>query len=206
MGDRQWRQGKVVRQKHQCFAGFGIAELDPPQLFGIGDPRPWTGQHNCLVADQASTAIDRMRVSSSVLDVCLGASDKERRYLSEDIEPFEIYISPIHDVKGAGLGSNQIERVDVVELAVGDVDERGDVAPQVQKRMQLDGGFALAKWRPREYGQAEVDGCRVEGVDGFVQFGKKCLRAVQVAGRCDQSVSQFGIDAPVPHFVGIRKG
>jgi len=121
-----------------------------------------------------------MRITPSVLDVRLGAGDKERRDLKEGIKSFEIHISPVHDVKSSRLQSDEVESIDVVKLAVGDVNERGDVASQVQQCMQFDGRFAFAEGRSGKYGQAEIDGCRVEGVDRFVQFGEKCLRTVKL--------------------------
>ena len=45
-----------------------------------------------------------------------------------------------------------------MHLAIGNADKRGDVAVQVQQRMQLEGRFILAELGPREQGEAEVDG------------------------------------------------
>ena len=43
-------------------------------------------------------------------------------------EALEVDVAAIHDVDGAGLGKQQIEDVHVVHLAVGDMDERWDIA------------------------------------------------------------------------------
>jgi hypothetical protein len=43
-----------------------------------------------------------------------------------------------------------------VQLAVADVNERGDRAAQVQQRVQLDGGLGRAKRRPVEQAQAPM--------------------------------------------------
>ena len=46
--------------------------------------------------------------------------------------------SPIHDVVRTGLGQQLIEDVDLVHLAVADVDEGRDAAAQVEQRVQVD--------------------------------------------------------------------
>ena len=93
------------------------------------------------------------------------------------VQPLEVEIAAIHHVEGAGLDEQHVEHVDVVQLAVGDVDEGGDAAAQVQQRVQLDGGLGRAKRRPREQGQAQIDGGGVERVDGFVQLDAEGLVA-----------------------------
>ena len=60
------------------------------------------------------------------------------------MQPLEVDIAAVHDVEGAGLGYQQVEHIDVVQFAVADVQERGTVAAQVQKRMQLDGSLMAA--------------------------------------------------------------
>jgi hypothetical protein len=48
------------------------------------------------------------------------------------MEPDEIDIAAIHHVDGARFREQQIERVDIVQLAVRDMDEARDVAAQIQ--------------------------------------------------------------------------
>ena len=38
------------------------------------------------------------------------------------VQAGEIHVSPIHDMDGTGLGEQHIERMDIVQLAVGYVD------------------------------------------------------------------------------------
>jgi hypothetical protein len=42
---------------------------------------------------------------------------------------FEIDIVAIHDIEGSGLWQQEIEDVDIVQLAVGDMDKSWDIAP-----------------------------------------------------------------------------
>ena len=80
----------------------------------------------------------------------------------------EIGETPIHDVKAAGFWYQDIEHIDLVHLAVADVNEGWNVAAQVEQRMHLDRRFCLAKARPRENAQAQVDRRGVECVNGLL--------------------------------------
>src|SRR5258708_32939635 len=91
----------------------------------------------------------------------------------QHMEAGEIDIAPIHDVDCAGLREQHVERVNVVQLAIRNVDEARDITAQVQQRVHLDrrpllspgAGFGHAEMRPRKDRQTKVDGRRVERID-----------------------------------------
>ena len=45
--------------------------------------------------------------------------------------PLEVDISSVHDVESIGFGQQQVQNVDVVQVASADVQERGNVAAQI---------------------------------------------------------------------------
>ena len=53
----------------------------------------------------------------------------------------KIDISAIHDVDRAGFGEQHIKRMNIVQLAVGDMDEAWNVAAQIEQRVHLHGGL-----------------------------------------------------------------
>jgi len=53
-------------------------------------------------------------------------------------------MAPVHQVERARLQHQIVHHVDFVRPAIGDVNETGDVAAQVQQRMQLDGRLGCA--------------------------------------------------------------
>ena len=59
-----------------------------------------------------------MRVSTCVLSIALGSNDKEGAGLIQGEESPEIQIPSIHDVERPWLWDEDIEDVDVVQLAV----------------------------------------------------------------------------------------
>ena len=80
------------------------------------------------------------------------------------MKSFEVEIPLIHHVIRSGFGNEFVEDIHVVPLPVGDLDERRDVSPQIQKGVEFDGGLPFAESRPREKGKTQVDRCGVEGV------------------------------------------
>ena len=144
-----------------------------------------------------------MRVAPLQQDVLLGSHDEERRAKGEHEEAFEIDVGPIHDVEGAGLGADLVEDVDVVHFAVGNADKRGDVASQVQQRVHLHGSLAPAELGPREQREAQVDGGRVQSVEGLIEIQADRIAGVQGPRDANQDLGEISIDPPVARLVGV---
>src|SRR5712691_8439378 len=108
-----------------------------------------------------------MRVAALHLEIRLTAGHEEAAGLVEAIQALEVEEAAIHNVEGAGLGQQLVEDVDLVHLAITNVDEGGDVAAQIQQRVQLDGRLGQAERRPRKYRQTEIDGRGVECIDSL---------------------------------------
>src|ERR1019366_8394921 len=202
-GDRKRGQDEVVGQEDEGLGGFGILKADAAQWRLKALVRVEAREDDTLVADQTSVAIDRMRVAALHLEVRLTTGHEEAASLVEAIKALEVEESKIHDVEGAGLGQQLVEDVDLVHLAITDVDEGGNVAAQIQQRVQLDGCLGQSERCPRKYRQTEIDGRRVERIDGLLQFDTERFLHIQTPGDADQALSEIGVDTPVARGVGI---
>src|SRR5580693_6135081 len=105
------------------------------------------------------------------------------------MEPGEIDIAPIHDVDCARLREQQVERVNVVQLAIRHVDEAREVAAQVQQRVHLDRRFGGAEMRPRKDRQTKVDRRRVERIDRVGEIETQILIDLQSSRLDDRAKS-----------------
>jgi hypothetical protein len=146
-----------------------------------------------------------MRVAPLCFEIGLRARDKERPGEMQSVQALEVEIAPVHHVKGARLGQQFVEHIDVVPLAVGDVNEARNVAAQIDQRVQLDRRLGRTKRRPRKQRQAQIDRCGIQGVDGIFQIHAKGLVDIKSARDSNQVLSELGIDAPVACFVGVGK-
>src|SRR5437867_12475699 len=68
----------------------------------------------------------------------------------KDVEALEIDVGPIHHVKGIGLRQNLIENVHVMNLAVSNLNERGDGAAYVEQSVHLHGAFSRSESSARK--------------------------------------------------------
>src|SRR5439155_10278015 len=100
---------------------------------------------------------DPATAAARVVEVAFGTRHEERRAGREAMKTAEIDISSIHHVERARLDRQMIEDGDIVDFPPGNPHETGDVAPQVQERVQLHRRFAATELGPREEAQAEVD-------------------------------------------------
>ena len=97
-----------------------------------------------------------------------------------------------------------VQHIDLVGLAVGDVNEAGDAAMQIQQGVQLDSGLGGAKRRPGMQEQTQVDGAGVERVDSCIQVDAQRLLGIQRSGHTNQMLCKIGID--LPRTGGVRIG
>jgi hypothetical protein len=69
--------------------------------------------------------------------------------------------------------------------------------------MQLHRRLGRAERRPRKDRETQVDGGRVERVDGVLEIDPERLAGIKPPGDADQALCKVAVDAPVPNGVGI---
>ncbi len=69
------------------------------------------------------------------------------------------------------------------------------VGTRIQQGVQLHSRLGRAEWRPRKYRQTQIDGRRVERVDGILEINAECVVGIGPPGP--------GPDAPIPRRIGI---
>ena len=203
--DGQWRQDEVVGEEHQCLFGRAVEVFDAAQLVGIVLRRRDAVRHHDLVADDPRRSVDLPRVEAPELRVPLCPEHEVCRVQVQRVETGEVEIGAVHDVEGSRLRGHDVEDVDVVEPAFGDVNECGDVAAQVEERVQLDGRLGLPEPRPRKERQAQVDRGGIERVDRVVEIEAVAFLVIQAPRRVDEVLRERGVEPPVPDAVGVGK-
>ena len=76
---------------------------------------------------------------------------------------------------------------------------------KIEKRVELDRPFASSELRPREEGQTEVDGGRIERIDGVAQIYSKGVVDVEFPRPCDEDLGEILVNTPIPNLVGVCK-
>ena len=196
-------EGEIVGQKRDALASVVLDDHTSQRgwivLAGIKE-----GQHTRLVAHDVRVGpVHGVRVAPFELGIGLGTGDEEGVGLMNDKQSLEIQVAAIEQVIGARLDIQQVQGVDLVGLAVGDVNESGDGAAQVQQGVQFDSRLVRAKRRPGIHRQAQVYRRGIEGVNGCIQVDRHRLFGVQRARHGDQVLRKVGVDLPRPGCIGV---
>jgi len=117
---------------------FDIVELHTPQLNRVILAGVQASQHDCLIATQTRALMDRLRAEAPILQIGFCASDEKSLGLMQHVESGEIDIPPTRRIAAARLEDQQVEDIHVVQLTIRDVDERKDVASQVEQYEQYE--------------------------------------------------------------------
>jgi len=155
-GNGLWRMGELVGEEDERLVSRAVLEADAPQMGGVEMAGEVAVGGDGLVGDDAVGSIGSGWIEAPGIEIGFGAGDEEGASLIERVEPFEVEISAVHDIDGAGLDDQPVERVHVMQLSVGNMDEAGDGAAQVEQRVQLDRRLGGAEWRPREQRQRSM--------------------------------------------------
>ena len=106
-------------------------------------------------------------------------------------------ITAIHNVKGTGLEDDPVENVDIVNFAVSNNNNGWNAASQVEQRMEFYGTFSLSKYGPGEERKAQIDGRRVECINGLFEFDAKVVVYVKRSGDANQGMGEVPVNTPI---------
>lgn len=138
-GDGQGRQRHIVGQEDQGLARRRVFESHPAQMLWIVLADIKAIQSDALIANHTGGPVCGARVHPPGVHAAFGAGYEKRAALVKLEQPRKIQITAIHDVERARLDRQDIEHVDVPQLAVADMDESGNRPSQVQERVHLHG-------------------------------------------------------------------
>jgi len=197
---------EVVGQERDAFATV-VLEDHPSQCGGI----VFAGIENCQYAgliahDVRAGSVHGVGVAPLELGIGLGTGDEEGVGLMNYKQSMEIQVPAIEQVIRARLDVQQVQGVDLVHLAVADVNECGDGAAQVQQGVQFDSRFVRSKRRPGINRKAQVYRYSVEGVNRCVQVDRQRVLGIQGPRHGNQVLREVGVDLPRASCIGNGQG
>ena len=204
-GNGKGRDLQVVGEEDQFPFCFRVVVAHFSQKGGKGVSRFGETGFADMIAPQAGEAIHRQRVMPGELQLALGPCDEEGPCVCNEEEAGEIHVAAIHQIERSGFEQKAVEPANVVLACSGDVDAGWDRTPQVDLGVHLDARLGLPEIRPREECQREVDGGRIECVDGVVEIQAKIFPGIQCPGLAHEALGKVLPEPPVALFVGIRE-
>ena len=197
---------EVVGQERDAFATV-VLDDHASQCGGIVLAGIENCQYACLIAhDVGVGSVHGVGVAPLELGIGLGTGDEESVGLMNDKQSLEIQVPTIEQVVRARLDVQQVQGVDLVGLAVADVNEGWDGASQVQQGVQFDSRLVGAKRCPWINRQAQVYRRGIEGVDGCIQVDRQRVFGIQGTRHGDQVLREVGINLPRASCIGIGQG
>ena len=136
------------------------------------------------------------------------------------VEPCEVQVTSINDVKSTHLDRQYIEHVGLVHIAVADLDKGWHRFAQIEQCVQFDSSLGFAKWSPVEQAQTQVDSGRVECVKrsgSRNQTHRQCLINLPVilieridqrrayGNDLDAHVKKLGVNGTQKHFDIVQR-
>lgn len=120
----------------------------------------------------------------------------------ELLQPCKVHLGLVHNVKRASLDVDMlcedIEHIDVLHLAIADMNKTGDRSTQIHQGMQHDRSLGAAKWQPKKQTQAQINGGYVQRVQVRAhqrfEFGARGIVGLKGACHTNQMVRQIGED------------
>src|ERR1035438_2044570 len=92
-----------------------------------------------------------------------------------------------------------------MHLAVGNANERGDVAAQVEQGVHLHRALVLAEPGPRKYRKTEINRRRIQRIQGLNKVHAEGIVCIQRPCNGNQHLGEVGKDAPIVRLVGIAQ-
>ncbi len=161
---------------------------------------------NGLIAEDAAAPVHLGRVHAPGVHVAFGAGYKEGAGLMHLKQASKVVVASLHHVERTRLQDQDVQHIDLVHLAIADVDKGRNRASEVQQGVQLDGCLGFVKRRPVEQTQAQIYGGGIQCVDRVLEIEPQVLVQIKLASARDQNCSQVGPDSTVARLVGIGQG
>jgi len=95
---------------------------------------------------------------------------------------------------------------DISDLAVGNLDEIGNLAADVEGGVQLDGTLRSTKFCPRENVKAEIDGFGVDGPEIILERESRCCPVTEAPAFFQHLVEQGFVDLEGAFLVFFGQG
>ena len=166
--DPQGWQCGVVGEKIQSFVALFVMILDAPEFFRIVVRSFHTSESHGLIADHTGATVNGVGVKSSQGGIGFGTKHEETAKLMQSEKAGEVKVGAIHDVEGTVFRQQHIHDINIMQFAIGDMDECWDISLQIQQSMEFYRSFGFAKPSPWEQRQAQVYGRGIQGIDGVV--------------------------------------
>jgi len=196
-------QDAIVGEKHEPLLVRCVVVPDSAELRGVILLRVEVFGHDDLVGLNPGRFVYLLGIDASEPEVAFCPGDKERSRFVDSVKTGEIEISPVHDIEGTGFYADLVEDVHIVNFSVSDDDYGRNAPPEIEKRVELDRPFVFSEFRPGKESQTEVDGGRIQRIDGVSQVYSEGVVDIELPSSCDEDLREIFVHMPIPDLIGV---
>ena len=160
------------------------------------------GKADGLVFEYIVCSVENtLAINDLICRLALLPDDKECSEHINPIEPGEVKIASVKHIARQRLVCEPVHRVDIVHLGIGDSVENRNLRDDINLGMDSDARLCASELSPSEYGHAEINSRRVDGIESSMQL--ELLRDASGLGNRHHVESELLKDTMVSESVGL---
>ena len=142
-------------------------------------------------------------IDNLVCRLTLFSDDEESPEHVDAIEPGKVKVASVKHIACQRLVCEPVHRVDIMHLGIGNPIEHGYLCNDVNLSMDPDARLGASELCPSEYGHAEINSRRVDGIESSMQL--ELFRDTSGLGNSHHVESELLKDAMVSEGIGLRQ-
>ena len=160
------------------------------------------GEADGLVFEYIVFSVENtLAIDNLICRLALLPDDKECSEHIDSIEPGEVKVASVKHIARQRLVREPVHRVDIVHLGIGDSVENRNLRDDINLGMDSDARLCASELSPSEYGHAEINSRRVDGIESSMQL--ELLRDASGLGNRHHIESELLKDTMVSEIVGL---
>ena len=160
------------------------------------------GEADGLVFEYIVCSVENtLAIDDLICRLALLPDDKECSEHIDPIEPGEVKVASVKHIARQRLVCEPVHRVDIVHLGIGDSVENRNLRDDINLGMDSDARLCASELCPSEYGHAEINSRRVDGIESTMQL--ELLRDASGLGNRHHVESELLKDTMVSESVGL---
>ena len=160
------------------------------------------GEADGLVFEYIVCSVENtLAIDDLICRLALLPDDKECSEHIDPIEPGEVKVASVKHIARQRLVCEPVHRVDIVHLGIGDSVENRNLRDDINLGMDSDARLCTSELCPSEYGHAEINSRRVDGIESTMQL--ELLRDASGLGNRHHVESKLLKDTIISESVGL---
>ena len=162
------------------------------------------GEANGLVFEYIVCSVENaLAIDNLIYRLALLPDDKESSEYINPIESGKVEVASVKHIARQRLVCEPVHRVDIMHLGIGDSVENRNLCDDINLSMDSDARLCASELCPSEYGHAEINSRRVDGIESSMQL--ELLRDASGLGNRHHVESELLKDTMVSESIGLRQ-